>query len=129
MSNHQPLKRTKPTARLFLKRALCFAKVRRMEKAVKECDEALERVEASLKKPLKRDESFVVVAPEPIATLVSSVLRGEPAHLAGPIPNGCGQRRVERISPLPIANIATDPPSSTSLLWRGLPSGELPAIM
>lgn len=94
-----------------------------------ECDEALERVESSLKKPLKRDESFVVVAPEPIATLISSVLRGEPAHLAGPIPNGCGQRRVERISPLPMANMATDSPTSTSLLRRGLPSSELPAIM
>lgn len=94
-----------------------------------ECDEALVRVEQSLKRPLKRDESFVVVAPEPIATLVCSVLRGEPARLAGPIPNGCGQQRVEKITPLPVANIAAGSPSSTSQLRRGLPSGELPAIM
>ncbi len=94
-----------------------------------ECDEALERVEDSLKKPLKRDESFIVVAPEPIATLVSGVLRGEPAHLAGPIPHGCKPQRIEKITPVPVANVATDPTSSQSLLWRGLPSGELPAIM
>lgn len=94
-----------------------------------ECDEALERVEAALRKPLKKDESFVVVAPEPIATLVSGVLRGEPAHLAGPIPHGCGQLRVEKISPLPVAKVAADSPPHHSLQWRGLSSGELPAIM
>lgn len=49
-----------------------------------DCDEALERVTAALRKPLKRDESFLVVAPEPIATLVVSVLRCEPVQLAGP---------------------------------------------
>lgn len=37
--------------------------------------EALERIEKSLKKPLKRKHQFAIVASEPIATLVRCVLR------------------------------------------------------
>ena len=94
-----------------------------------ECEEALERVEQSLRKPLKRDESFVVVAPEPIATLISSSLRGEPARLAGPIA-GCQNRsRVERIDLAPSVP-ATERIEPTPILrWRGLPSDHIPATM
>ena len=94
-----------------------------------ECEEAQERVEQALKKPLKRDESFVVVAPEPIATLITSVLRGEAAQLAGPMPR-CGTlNRVERILPPSVVTIVSPPDPSPVMRWRGLPSGEIPAIM
>ncbi len=94
-----------------------------------ECEEAQERVEQALKKPLKRDESFVVVAPEPIATLITSVLRGESAQLAGPI-SRCGtQNRIERILPTPVVTIVGASEPKTTLMWRGLPSGEIPAVM
>ena len=94
-----------------------------------ECEEAHERVEQSLKKPLKRDESFVVVAPEPIATLISSVLRGESAQLAGPIPRCGSLSRVEKIQPAPVITVVGAPTPTNSLMWRGLPSNEIPAIM
>ncbi len=94
-----------------------------------ECEEAHERVEHALKKPLKRDESFVVVAPEPIATLITSVLKGESAQLAGPIPRSGTLSRVEKILPTPVVTIVGAPEPSPSRLWRGLPSGEIPAVM
>lgn len=94
-----------------------------------ECEEALERVEQALKKPCRRDGAFIVVACEPIATLISSVLRGEPAQLAGPIPR-CGTlNRIEKIQPAPVVTIVENPAPQTSMMWRGLPSGEIPAIM
>jgi len=96
-----------------------------------ECEEALERVEQSLRKPLRRDESFVVVAPEPIATLISSSLRGQPAHLAGPIA-GCGKRsRVERITPAasPVVPVTEPIETKPTLRWRGLPADQFPAVM
>lgn len=62
-----------------------------------ECEEALDRVTEALRKPLKRDEAFLIVAPEPIATMVLSVLRGEPARLAGPEAAQATPCRVDRI--------------------------------
>ncbi len=94
-----------------------------------ECEEAQERVEQALKKPLKRDESFVVVAPEPIATLITSVLRGEPAQLPGPRPHNETLNRIERILPTPVVTIGAPPAPTPVLMWRGLPSGEIPAVM
>jgi broad specificity phosphatase PhoE len=94
-----------------------------------ECEEAQERVEQALKKPLKRGESFVIVAPEPIATLITSVLRGEVAQLTGPIPR-CGTlNRIERILPLPVVTIVGPSEPQPTLMWRGLPSSEIPAVM
>lgn len=94
-----------------------------------ECEEAQQRVEQAFKKPLKRGESFVVVAPEPIATLISSVLRGESAQLAGPIPRDGTQNRVERILPTPVVTSVETPAPNPAMIWRGLPSGEIPAVM
>lgn len=68
-----------------------------------ECEEALDRVTESLRKPLKRDEAFLIVAPEPIATLVVSVLRNEPAKLAGPISSHAASGLLERIGEVPVA--------------------------
>ncbi len=94
-----------------------------------ECEEALERVEQSLRKPLKRDESFIVVAPEPIATLISSSLRGELARLAGPVAGCCHRSRVERIEPLPAITVLESIEPKTPLHWRGLPANQIPAVM
>lgn len=75
-----------------------------------ECEEAFERVTEALRKPLKRDESFLVMAPEPIATLVLSVLRTEPARLSGPESAHTAPCRVDRIHevvPQPVPVIPT----------------------
>lgn len=63
-----------------------------------DCESAAERVEAALKKPLKKRESFVVVAAEPLATLVASVVRGESPRLSGPTCSASRQlvERIER---------------------------------
>lgn len=66
-----------------------------------ECEEALDRVTESLRKPLKRDEAFLIVAPEPIATLIVSVLRDEPIRLAGPITSHSAAGLLERIGEIP----------------------------
>jgi broad specificity phosphatase PhoE len=92
-----------------------------------ECEEAQQRVEQAFKKPLKRGESFVVVAPEPIATLISSILRGEPPQLAGPIQRDGIPHRVERILPTPVVTDVETPTAKPTMVWRGLPSGEIPA--
>ncbi|SFJ00190.1 histidine phosphatase family protein [Planctomicrobium piriforme] len=47
-------------------------------------DEAIERVQRALRKLVRRTGSFAVVASEPLATLVTSVLKGEAPRLCGP---------------------------------------------
>jgi broad specificity phosphatase PhoE len=59
------------------------------------CEEAYERVAKALKKPMKRGGTFAVVASEPLATLVTSVLRQERPHLPGPACRCSDQCRVE----------------------------------
>ena len=49
-------------------------------------DEVIERVQQALKKPLRKFDSLVIVASEPLATLVSSVLTGEPPDLSAAFP-------------------------------------------
>ena len=49
-----------------------------------DCDSAAKRVEFALRKPLNRKDAFVVVAAEPLATLVASVVRGASPSLSGP---------------------------------------------
>jgi phosphoserine phosphatase len=60
--------------------------------------EAVERVRKALKKPLKKKKQIGIVAPEPLATLIASVLRG--GKLDGPVPIcGCNSdSRIERIA-------------------------------
>ncbi len=50
-------------------------------------EDAVERVRHALKKPLRKFESLVIVASEPLATLVSSFLTGEPPDLAEAFPD------------------------------------------
>ena len=47
---------------------------------------AIERVRHALKKPLRKFDSLVVVASEPLATLVSCLLTGEPPDLSAAFP-------------------------------------------
>ncbi len=50
-------------------------------------DEAVERVRAALKRPLKKYARLAIVASEPLATLVSSCLTGEPPDLSTAFPD------------------------------------------
>jgi probable phosphoglycerate mutase len=61
------------------------------------CAEAYERVRKVLKRPSRRRQTFAVVAPEPVATLISSVLRGQDPCLPGPVCGCSEQQRVEVI--------------------------------
>ncbi len=47
---------------------------------------AVERIRYTLKKPLRKLDRFVIVASEPLATLVSCVLTGEPPDLSAAFP-------------------------------------------
>ena len=49
-------------------------------------EDVIERVNHALKKPLRKFDSLVIVASEPLATLVSSVLTGEPPDLSAAFP-------------------------------------------
>jgi broad specificity phosphatase PhoE len=57
------------------------------------------RVQEALRKPLRKGYSFAVVAPEPLATLIGCVLRGEEPRLAGPMERPV--RLVEIFEPKP----------------------------
>jgi broad specificity phosphatase PhoE len=57
------------------------------------------RVVEGLRKPLKKGVPFAIVAPEPLATLISCVLKGEEPRLAGPLERSV--RLVEKIEPRP----------------------------
>lgn len=61
------------------------------------CPEAHERVRRALKRPSRRRQPFAIVAPEPLATLISSVLRGEDPCLPGPVCGCTDQQRIEVI--------------------------------
>lgn len=45
------------------------------------CVEAFERAQKALKKPMKRNANFAVIASEPMATIVECVLRQEELHM------------------------------------------------
>lgn len=61
------------------------------------CGEACDRVRRALKRPSRRRHAFAVVAPEPIATIVAHVLRGQEPALPGPMCGCAADRRVEVI--------------------------------
>lgn len=58
---------------------------------------AVERLISALKKPLKKYECFVVVASEPLASLVSCTLRGAPAEDIGGSMFGCCEDQLVEI--------------------------------
>ena len=61
------------------------------------CAEAFERVRKALKRASRRRKTFAVVAPEPLATLIGSVLRGQDPCLPGPVCGCSDQQRIEII--------------------------------
>jgi broad specificity phosphatase PhoE len=61
------------------------------------CAEAHERVRRALKRPSRRRQPFAIVAPEPLATLIASILRGQDPCLPGPVCGCSDQQRVEVI--------------------------------
>jgi len=83
------------------------------------CDEAHERVQKALRRPMKKRAPFAVVASEPLATLVCSVLRGTDARLPGPI-CGCDEaRRLEVIDDPVVVNGHSTPPSEPAVIAAG----------
>jgi probable phosphoglycerate mutase len=61
------------------------------------CGQAYDRVRRALKRPSRRRHAFAVVAPEPVATVVANVLRGQEPSLPGPVCGCAADRRVEVI--------------------------------
>lgn len=64
------------------------------------CDEVVERVEQALRKPLKKRKPFAVVASEPLATLIVSLLKGQSPQFPGPQSSCHPAHRVECIEEL-----------------------------
>ncbi|WP_437201208.1 histidine phosphatase family protein [Planctomicrobium sp. SH664] len=60
-------------------------------------DEAHTRVARALKKPMRRGGDYAVVASEPLATLVASVLKGERPQLCCPQGLSVPHSRIERL--------------------------------
>ncbi len=58
-------------------------------------EDAVDRVRRALKKPLRKFDSLVIVASEPLASLVSSVLTGEPPDLTSAFSEELGDPIVE----------------------------------
>lgn len=78
------------------------------------CGEAFRRVAQVLRKPVKRKGNFAVVVSEPLATLVSSVLRTGEAELPGPRSGRDVEHQVEFIEVIPSKNGRRQPASETS---------------
>ncbi|MBM3971534.1 MAG: histidine phosphatase family protein [Planctomycetes bacterium] len=57
-------------------------------------ENAVDRVRRALKKPLRKFNSLVIVASEPLASLVSSVLTGEPPELTSAFSGGLGDPQI-----------------------------------
>ncbi len=57
--------------------------------------DAVQRVRKALSKPLRRKDSFAVVACEPLATLIRCVIKGSKPEVPGPISSGTETRLVE----------------------------------
>ena len=72
--------------------------------------EAIERVRAALKKPLKKYRRVVIVAADPLATLISGLVRGVKPDFTGPMCSHAG-RAVETVTdePVPVAASAGPP--------------------
>lgn len=64
------------------------------------CDEVVKRVEQALRKPLKKRKPFAVVASEPLATLIVSLLKGQSPQFPGPQSSCHPEHRVECVQEL-----------------------------
>lgn len=82
-------------------------------------DEVQARIQSALKKPIRRGTPFAVVASEPIATLIGTILRGDEPRLGQP-----GERSatlVDVIEPVGVAE--TGSKLQNSRIFRGLTFG------
>jgi phosphoserine phosphatase len=70
--------------------------------------EAVERIRRGLRKCLKRKRTIGIVASEPLATMISCVLRGERPGLPDACEKKCGRPTIERIT-LPTAELPDMP--------------------
>ena len=60
--------------------------------------EVLDRIESALKKPLRKYDTFAVIASEPLASLISCALRGEvPEDVCGSLFNCCEDHLIDVI--------------------------------
>ena len=83
------------------------------------CDEAHDRILRVLKKPMRRGQSFAVVASEPLATLVISVLSDQNPKLPGPVPTRHGVERIvvgETFATSPAPAVPAPAPEPTPVL-------------
>ncbi|MBW3541590.1 MAG: histidine phosphatase family protein [Planctomycetes bacterium] len=81
-------------------------------------DEALERIERALSKPLKRKDVFGVVASEPLATLVRFVLSGSPPEMPDPIASCKGGISLEEFDTSRNGHFGPHPAASAVLAGR-----------
>ena len=58
-------------------------------------EDAVDRIRRALKKPLRKFDSLVIVASEPLASLVSSVLTGEPPDLTSAFSEEPGDPQID----------------------------------
>ena len=65
------------------------------------CEEAISRIQRALRKPLRRRGSYAIVASEPIASLITFILRGEPPRLKACDSQRCGKPHVEAVDAVP----------------------------
>lgn len=79
------------------------------------CADAYERVRKALKRASRQRGTFAVVAPEPLATLIGSILRGQDPCLPGPVCGCTDQQRIEIIDSVTPIN---------GRLWSVLGGGE-----
>lgn len=91
------------------------------------CEDVYQRVSRGLKKPMRRDETFAVVASEPVATVILSVLRGTEPKFCGPDTCETPRPLVEIVDsePNPADDLVATPSPlaapSSFLWWRSVP--------
>jgi broad specificity phosphatase PhoE len=73
--------------------------------------DAAERVREALHRPLKKHGQFAIVAPDPVASLIAAVVRGQPVGVVSPLCTGrCGTWEELPVAEMGSApNLAPDP--------------------
>lgn len=84
------------------------------------CEDVYQRVHRGLRKPMRRDESFAIVASEPVATVIVSVLKGKQPEFCGPHTGGCSRQLVEFVDADAERSDDLVTSSNPFLWWRGV---------
>lgn len=85
------------------------------------CEDVYQRVHRGLRKPMRREESFAIVASEPIATVIVSVLKGSERKMCGPQTGEQTTQLVEFVDADPERPDDLLTSSNPFLWWRGVP--------